>query len=95
VFDAIQADYPDLAGNNQDTTVPQMNTVARSQSASKVYTKKSSQSPTKGSRQNAQTLARNVLKKHPGIGPTELAQRAQISKSYASKIIAEQKGTYI
>jgi hypothetical protein len=45
---------------------------------------------TVGSRhQNARTAAARVLKKFPDIGLSELAQRAQISKSYASKIIAE------
>lgn len=41
------------------------------------------------SRSNARANAAKVLKKYPGIGPSELAQRAQISKSYASKILSE------
>ncbi|SRR6266516_299812 len=37
----------------------------------------------------AQQRARRVLKRYPDIGPTALAKKAQISKSYACKILSE------
>jgi predicted HTH transcriptional regulator len=55
----------------------------------KLYTKKSSQMSTQNGRGDAQQKALRILKRNPGIGPSELAKRAQISRSYASKILAE------
>lgn len=44
---------------------------------------------TTASTADAQKRVLRMLKKYPNIGPTELAQRANVSKSYASKIKAQ------
>jgi DNA-binding MarR family transcriptional regulator len=33
--------------------------------------------------------AERIIKRHPQITPTELAKRAQISRSYASQLLAQ------
>jgi hypothetical protein len=55
----------------------------------KLYTKKSSHVSPQNGRGDARAVALRILKKYPDIGPSELAKKAQISRSYANRILAK------